>query len=355
MPLDPAGVVEVALDAMSFLGYPDSGLFALEEDGAHPRTVSARGEPFDPVGAIGAVVGSGTSVVAGQMSAAPVWVDGWLSAVLVGVRDPDGRPVDEDVEALGLLAVATGAALQNAQRFELERRTVERLEQLDRMKNDFLASVSHELRTPLTAIQGMGLTLERSWRELDDDTRSGFLRSLNERAVALGEIVDGLLDLSDLDAARARLQVESVELSELLGVAVTRFANAQQGRTVRSEIAPGLRVRGDARLLDRVIDQLLSNAAKHTLEGTTVTVSAARADDTTIVSVADDGPGLAPDDLARVGERFHKGGDLNERARGLGLGLALAAEILTLHDSWLEVESEPGSGARFWFALPSVG
>ena len=93
------------------------------------------------------------------------------------------------------------------------------MDRLDRLKSDFLATVSHELRTPLTAIQGMGLTLERSWDALDDDTRSSFLRSMNERAAALTALVEQLLDLSDLETARARLDAEPVDISALTDAA----------------------------------------------------------------------------------------------------------------------------------------
>lgn len=355
MPLDPAGVVEVALDALCDLGYPACAVFALEQDGGHPQQIAERGDGFHPDEAVDAVIGSGTPIVMGRVIASPAWVDGWLSAVLVGRREADRPPRSEDVDAIGLLAAAAGVGLQNAQRFELERQTVERLEQLDRLKNDFLATVSHELRTPLTAIQGMGRTLERSWDELDDATRSEFLRSINHRADALGEMVAELLEVSELDAAKEGLRSEIVDLSDLLERTVAWVPAALGARELHADIASGIRVSGDAKLLGRVIDQLLSNVAKHTPEGTTVTVSAFQEGDAVTVSVADDGPGLTHEDVLRVGERFHRGGSLNERATGLGLGLALAEEILTLHGSRLEIQSEPGHGARFWFVLGSGG
>jgi signal transduction histidine kinase len=201
----------------------------------------------------------------------------------------------------------------------------------------------------------MGQTLERSWHELDEATRSEFLRSINHRAAALGEMVSELLDVSELDAADGRLQSETVELSDLLARTLAWVPVALGARELRMDVAAGLQVKGDAKLLGRVIDQLLSNAAKHTPEGTTVTVSAFSDGAGVTVSIADDGPGLSPEDLVRVGDRFHRGGTLNERVSGLGLGLALAHEILMLHGSRLEVQSEPGYGARFWFVLRTDG
>lgn len=355
MPLDPVGVVEVALDAMGALGFPAAAVFALDQEGGNPKQIAERGDAFHPDEAVAAVIGSGTPIVMGRVIASPAWVDGWLSAVLVGRRAAYRPAGPDDVSAIGLLAAATGVGLQNAQRFELERQTIERLEQLDRLKNDFLSTVSHELRTPLTAIQGMGQTLERSWHELDEATRCEFLRSINLRVAALGEMVAELLEVSELDAGNGRLQSETVELSNLLERTLTWVPVVLGARELRMDVASDLHVKGDAKLLGRVIDQLLSNVAKHTPEGTTVTVSAFGDGATVTVSIADDGPGLAPEDLVRVGDRFHRGGTLNERVSGLGLGLALAHEILTLHGSRLEVQSEPGYGARFWFVLGNDG
>ena len=352
MPLDPEGVVEVTLDTMRELGFERAALFALDPDGKELKPDTVRGERFDGSAAIAEVVGSGEPASLGNVAAAPVWGDGWLIGILAGCGVASELDGVADLEVLALLASATGAALQNAQRFELERQAVERMDRLDRLKSEFLSTVSHELRTPLTAIQGMGLTLERSWAELDDDTRSGFLRSINMRAAALGALVEQLLDLSDLDTARYRLNTEPIDLTKLLDSAGDRFTNQYQRHPIHRAVAPALSAEGDAALVARVIDQLLSNAGKHTPPGTTVTLSASVLDDFVVVEIADDGPGLATDDLELAGEPFHRGGDPNTRPTGLGLGLALVEEILTVHGSRLEVESEPGSGARFRFALP---
>jgi signal transduction histidine kinase len=311
-----------------------------------------RGDRFGAAAAIAEVVGSGEPALLEGVAAAPVWGDGWLIGILAGCGFASAFDGEGDLDVLALLASATGAALQNAQRFELERQAVERMDRLDRLKSDFLSTVSHELRTPLTAIQGMGLTLERSWADLDDDTRSGFLRSINERTAALGELVEQLLDLSDLDTARSRLQTEPIDLTDLLAVAGDRFASQHQRHTLNMEVAPALSAVGDAALVARVVDHLLSNAGKHTPEQTAVTMSANVRDEFVVVAIADDGPGLASDDLELAGEPFHRGGDPNTRPTSLGLGLALVEEILTVHGCRLEVESEPGCGARFWFALP---
>ncbi len=354
MPLDPDGVVQVSLDTMGELGFERAALFALDSSGRRPEPLGVRGGLFDAEAAIAEVIGSGEPSLAVGVAAAPVWGDGWLVGVLAGSGLAAGSDGVDDLEILALLASATGAALQNAQRFELERRSLERMDRLDRLKNDFLTTVSHELRTPLTAIQGMGLTLERSWAELGDDERSHFLHSLNERAAALAELVEQLLDLSDLETARSRLHIEPIDLSELLGVAGDRFANTHEGHRLRTAVPPNLCAMGDMKLVARIVDQLLSNAGKHTPIGTVVTMSADLHDEVVVIEIADDGPGLESGDLELAGELFHRGGDPKARAPGLGLGLALVEEILMVHGSRLEVESTPGSGARLRFALAAA-
>jgi len=118
------------------------------------------------------------------------------------------------------------------------------------------------------------------------------------------------------------------------------------------DMDPGLVVQADPKLLERVLENLLSNAAKHTPPGTRVRLSA-RVEGTMVeISVSDDGPGVSEDDAEHLGERFFRGGDLNTRAKGIGLGLALVREILELHGSDLQIDTQLGSVSRFTFRLP---
>ncbi|MGH2684853.1 MAG: histidine kinase dimerization/phospho-acceptor domain-containing protein, partial [Actinomycetota bacterium] len=126
--------------------------------------------------------------------ATPVYVQGEIAAALVGGTRAARQLLDEDLEAFELLAALAGRALENAQRFETQQRTNERLAELDRMKSDFLSNVSHELRTPLTAIKGMGTTLDQLWDRIDDADRRELLSRLNANAVSLHQIITTLLD-----------------------------------------------------------------------------------------------------------------------------------------------------------------
>jgi len=107
--------------------------------------------------------------------------------------------------------------------------------------------------------------------------------------------------------------------------------------------------------MERVAENLLTNAAKHTPPGTRMRLSAREAEGSMVVAVEDAGPGIPEEELVHLGERFFRGGEINTRQRGLGLGLAIASEILELHGTHLEVHSEVGQGSRFSFRLPLRG
>lgn len=285
--------------------------------------------------------------------ATPVWADGRVVAVLaVGYR----RPVEigsDEVGALELLAAHAGRALENAERFDAERRTVERMAELDRMKGDFLSNVSHELRTPLTVIEGIASTLHTRWERLDDDKRRGFVARLYSNALALDEVISTLLDFNQLETGRIEVRAQLVDLGELVDRAASRLGALFDHGALTTDTSDAVVVRGDPALLDRVVENLLSNAAKHTPRGTSVHVRITRADGHAEVSVEDRGPGIPSDEVAHLGERFFRGGETNtRRTRGVGIGLAFVREVLALHESSLDVESEPGRGSRFAFRMP---
>jgi signal transduction histidine kinase len=279
-------------------------------------------------------------------------IDGIAAVLVVGTGEAPG-PESQDVEVFRMLASQAGLALENVRRFDEQRQVIDRLAELDRMKNDFLSTVSHELRTPLTVITGMGTTLEHQWEALEPEVREEFLGRLNANAATLDQVIAQLLDFSKLEAGQLRPEATEVDLSVLLPQVVDRLGTLLRDHHVELEVGTGVRTVADPGLLERVVENLLSNAAKYSPPGSRVTVSAHEggADDV-IVAVSDDGPGIPEDELARIGERFFRGGDLHTRTtRGTGLGLAVVSEILELHGSRLEVESRLGIGSRFSFRL----
>lgn len=283
----------------------------------------------------------------------PVFSGEAIEAVLV-VGSKLERPVSpQDVEALDLLGAQAARALENARRFESEKRTSERLAELDRMKSDFLASASHELRTPLTAIHGLGATLTTHWKRMEEERRVDLLRRIVANTQSLEDIVDTLMDFSRLKEGRLRAETRPLLLDTVANQVAERLSGLLSAHRLEVDVDEGLRVEADPMLMERVIENLLANAAMHTPEGTRVRVRAYRDNGHAVIQVSDEGPGIPPEEIRYLGERFFRGGDTNTRGtRGLGLGLALTMEVLELHGSKLEITSDPGKGSRFSFRLP---
>jgi K+-sensing histidine kinase KdpD len=368
--LDPSQVVEVTLDAVGELGFADAAFVALHEDGSVSHVVGSRGR-FDGDGPVSTnpaldvvdlVVAQGeTAVVEGLPDdvpdgpairiGSPVWVGGWMAAVLVGGTDGDRSIAPHRPEAFELLATNAGLAMENAGRYEEQRRTVERLEETERLKADFITSVSHELRTPLTSIIGNAITLEQAWSEIDDGTRLELLASLTARARELEEKITELVDISGSESA-TRGSFRALDLSTLVVATAEQMGDPLSSHRFVVNVRPGLVTFGDPALLSQVLRNLLENAATHTPSGTTVTLSAdLEGQEEIVVAVSDDGPGISAADLPYLGAKFFRGGDLNARPKGLGLGLALATSALELHGAALEVESAEGRGSRFSFRM----
>jgi signal transduction histidine kinase len=382
--LDPDGVLVHVVDAVIELGFDAANLCVFQDDGTTYRVVHGRGLPAEyeegihpaTIGMPALVREAGEIVVVNDYAAdprgvprlrdlgfravvaAPIWRKEELAAVLVGGSRARRAISAEEVEAFQLLARQAEVSLANVDRFEHERLMVARLAELDALKRDFIANVSHELRTPLTVIQGMSKTLVHRGAELDDETRAELLARVNRNADALADIIDRLLDFSQLDAGRLELRPEPFDLGELVRRSVDRLASLFGDREVSLEVEEGLVVLADPGLIDQVLTNLASNAAKHTPETAHVTVSASALDGTgeARVAVSDDGPGIAPADLDHLGERFFRGSDVvARRTRGAGLGLAFARQVVELHGEELTIESELGRGSTFSFRLPLLG
>lgn len=379
--LDTEQVLEAVVGGASALGFESATLAVYDDAGERYRVTHASGLPEEYVRTIhpadaglpGMVRERASTVIVDRdgrhpdaipilrdegfhaVLATPVWVQGRLDAALIAGTRERRDVTEEDVEAFELLAALAGRALENAQRFEDEHRAVQRLAELDGLKSDFLSNVSHELRTPLTAIQGMGLTMEQQWDQLEDATRRELLSRLNANAETLHQIITTLLDFSRLQAGRLDVREETIELRPFVDRVVHRLGMLVDSHRTTVEIAAGLTVRADPLLLERVMENLLSNAAKHTPDGTAIEIAARIMDDAVEISVTDQGPGIPAKELRYLGDRFFRGGDPNtRRTRGTGLGLAVVREILKLHDAALEIESQEGRGSSFSFVLPAA-
>lgn len=283
--------------------------------------------------------------------------DGEGEVVAVVAAGTVGRRLTADVErAAELLVAQAGEALLRARAYRADQRTTTELQRLERRTQDFLSTVSHELRTPLTVVQGLGATLSERWDELPAARRNDLLERVDANAERLTTMVTRLLDTSQVSRGRLPVVTDEVALAGLLRAAVERIDAVLAAHHVSVEVDGSLRVQVDPALFEHVIDNLLVNVATHTPAGTTARLSAWQEGDRVVVELADDGPGIASDDLPHLLDRFYRGGDEAHRisTRGLGLGLALAAEVVASHGGTLEVGAATEGGARFTFDVAAA-
>jgi two-component system OmpR family sensor kinase len=217
----------------------------------------------------------------------------------------------------------------------------------------FVADASHELRTPLTSIRGYA-ELHRQGATSPEEVARGMVR-IEREAQHMAALVDDLLLLARLDQARP-LPDDRVDLTRIVEdtVADARAADAHRSLVVDLPDEPAI-VRGDLLRLRQVLDNLLANIRDHTDPGTTGIVALADSDGTATLTVADNGPGMSPDEAAHAFERFWQAEPTPTHARpGTGLGLAIVAELVAAHGGTITLDTSPGSGTSFTITLPTT-
>jgi signal transduction histidine kinase len=228
------------------------------------------------------------------------------------------------------------------------------LETASRHKSEFLANMSHELRTPLNAVIGFSEVLQdRLFGDLNDK-QSEYVADIHASGRHLLALINDILDLSKIEAGRMDLQITPFALSDVVqnSVALSRERATREGIALGLEVDPGIGViEADERMLKQVLFNLLSNALKFTARGGHVGVSAQAVGDDVVVSVRDDGVGIALADQARIFEEFQQVGT-SHLQEGTGLGLAISRRFIELHGGSLRVESEPSHGSTFTFTIP---
>jgi signal transduction histidine kinase len=229
----------------------------------------------------------------------------------------------------------------------------------DRARRQLLADVSHELMTPLTAIRGYTETLGMADVRLDGPTRARYLEIIGEETQKLEELIGDLLDLARLEGGGGTLAFKDVAISDLFGRVVDRHGPTIRDRriTIVSRIEPDdLVVRGDAQRLEQALQNLASNALRHTPEGGGIELAATRAADGVHISVADSGPGIPPEHLPRVFDRFYKvdpSRSVSSAPSGSGLGLSIVQAIVERHGGRITASNAAKAGAIFEIVLPS--
>jgi PAS domain S-box-containing protein len=280
---------------------------------------------------------------------------------LIGILDVQSTQInrfnESDLRVKTTLADQVAVAILNARAFERERRTIERLREVDRLKQEFLANMSHELRTPLNSIIGYSeVLIDGVDGDLSDEAMED-VEAIHNSGKHLLSLINEILDMAKIEAGQMQLSLKDVNLIEFLQDVVRNNQILLKNKPVTMQLVednPLLGViSGDKIRLSQVMLNLLSNAVKFTEAGS-ITISYGMHDEqTAYVRVTDTGIGMKESHLNMIFERFRQvDGSSTRRAGGTGLGLAITRQLIEMHHGEIYVESEEGKGSSFWFTLP---
>lgn len=262
------------------------------------------------------------------------------------VRYEPRDPALDEVDRLGVTFD------QMAQRIH---RQIDQLQEQDALRRRMVAQVSHDLRTPLASMRGYLETLQMKGESLDEDKRESFLQIAIDQGERLSRQVDELFELASLDAREYEPAADPFQFAELLYDGTQKHRNRAEGNRVELTVSapPDLPFAiGDMGLTERVVDNLLDNALRHTPAGGRIEVSAKADGDVIEVAVADTGPGIPDTHLPHVFEPLFRGKPGPHDREHAGLGLAIAKRITELQKGDIWAENRPEGGARFVFTLP---
>jgi hypothetical protein len=270
----------------------------------------------------------------------------WVRDIGHAVTDDDGHTV----ALRGLMVDVTLRTLAEERALSVEREQAESLRALDDVKNTFLQAVSHDLRTPLAAILGLAITLERQ-EELDPAQARVLAGRIATNASKLDRMVTDLLDLDRLSRGIVEPKLARTDLGDLVR-RVIEDSDVGSTRRVEVEIHQ-IEATVDGAKVERILDNLLTNAARHTPIGSRIWVRLTPEARGALLCVEDDGPGVPPGERASVFEPFRQGSDTPELTPGVGIGLTLVARFAEMHGGRAWVQEREGGGASFrvWFPL----
>ncbi|MBN1957592.1 MAG: DUF4118 domain-containing protein, partial [Desulfuromonadales bacterium] len=255
----------------------------------------------------------------------------------------------EQTHALESFANQTAMALERAFLAEESQRALLKIE-TEALRNTLLSSVSHDLRTPLAAITGAGTTLLQSEKLLDAESRKELVQTIVEESEHLNRIIRNVLDMTRLESGAIKINREWQSLEEIVGAVTNRMAGQFKTNPLRIRLPADLPlIPCDELLIEQVMRNLLENALKYSPKKTDITLLATVKDLEVLVTVADRGPGVPPEERERIFEKFVRG---KQAGGGAGLGLAICQGIVAAHGGRIWVDNLPEGGCAFTFTLP---
>ncbi|MBK5259229.1 MAG: PAS domain-containing protein [Thermoanaerobaculia bacterium] len=277
-----------------------------------------------------------------------------LGALLIAANDPARAMTDDNLPLAELLAERAGLAVENAKLYTDQVEARKKVEDLSRLKDEFLSIASHELRTPVTSIKGYTQLAKTLIRENDLATSEEYLDIALDQIDRMSRLIIELLDVSRIETGRLEIRREPIPWCTFVRDVVHRHHTAVSDRRFHLNVPDAAKtVSGDRDRLEQVLGNLLENAVKYSPEGSDVFVSVVDRGDQMVTSVCDRGIGIPADELKQVFERFHRGRQVSSsNYGGLGLGLYITRQIIERHAGTIWVESQEGSGTTFHFSLP---
>ncbi len=266
---------------------------------------------------------------------------------------PVGSPTAGVVQLLGSLAGSIMPIVLNLVTLEDREIAIQRLEQLDATKSEFLALITHEIRTPLAVIAGFAVHLRNRWSELSDDEKLESIEAIDRSSRNLYPLVEDGLRIASIESGRFEYDLRSVDLAEETRRAVADLGNESSDR-IGVSVEDGLpQVRCDPQRHWEILMNLLSNALKFSPPDAPIEVELTRRGEMVQVVVRDHGRGIESADLPKVFTKFSRfGGALRHTVPGTGLGLYIAKAMVDAQGGAIRVQSTPGDGSTFSYTLP---
>jgi len=260
---------------------------------------------------------------------------------------------DVDVSTLVAAAETLSSTIANAEAYAHQRSMITRMRSLDNLKTVFVATASHELRTPVAAVVGYANMLTDNWDSLDPETGLLYAQRVETSAQRLGALVENLLDFARLEQGRTYTgEKERLDLGAEVQALVDTQPDLAPDHHLEVTVEPGLIVSGSRLAIERVVTNLVGNAAKYSPEGTTIRLRVEGGDQAHLI-VDDEGPGVPPHEREQIFSRFFRGaGDAVTRTRGAGLGLSIVTEFATFMNGAVSIATAPSGGTRFEVTYP---
>jgi signal transduction histidine kinase len=277
-----------------------------------------------------------------------------LGALVIAANDPERRMTDEKLPLAEVLAERATLAIENSKLYTEQVEARRKVEDLSRLKDEFLSIASHELRTPVTSIKGYTQLAKTLIRENDLLTSEEYLDIALDQIDRMSRLILELLDVSRIETGRLEIRREPIVWSAFVCDVVHRHPTAVSDRRFQLNVPDdGSVVNGDRDRLEQVLGNLIENAVKYSPDGSEIFVTVEDKGDQLVTAVSDRGIGIPVDELNQVFERFHRGRQVSStNYGGLGLGLYITKQIVERHGGAIWVDSKEGIGTTFQFSLP---